>query len=331
MVVGEVGVAQHQAAVLGQLAVGPVLVNVHAVAHHVGGQAQKAHVARAQGVEEHHLGPVVVQAARAAAGHRDVAEVHPAEPEEVLALGDLLARAEEAGRAFGVGDAAGHAHPGVELGVALGVAGLLRALRAPWGAILLTGPTGCGKTTALYACLNHLATPERKLMSVEDPVEFLLPGVVQVAVRPQAGVTFATAVRAFLRSAPNVIMLGEVRDLESLQLVHQAALTGHLVLTTLHADEAARALVRMVEIGSDPFLVADSTCAKCHQTGFRGREVIAEALEVTPEIGAALRRGASLDELRTIAVGQSMTTLAADGLRRAAEGHTSIEEVLRVL
>jgi len=261
---------------------------------------------------------------------------------------------------------------------------LLRALRAPWGTIVLTGPTGCGKTTALYACLTHLTTPDRKLMSVEDPVEFLLPGVVQVAVRPQAGVTFATAVRAFLRSAPNVVMLGEVRDFESLQLVHQAALTGHLVLTTLHADEAARALVRMVEIGSDPFLVADSTklivaqrlirklcpecsveaqplgsqleqaaslaraggldwaaapkafraprgCARCHQTGFRGREVIAEALEVTAEIGAALRRRASLDELRTIAVGQGMTTLAADGLRRAAEGATSLEEVLRVL
>ncbi|HUT36947.1 MAG TPA: ATPase, T2SS/T4P/T4SS family [Planctomycetota bacterium] len=261
---------------------------------------------------------------------------------------------------------------------------LLRALRAPWGTLLITGPTGCGKTTVLYACLNHLVSPERKLMAVEDPVEFLLPGVVQVAVRPQAGVTFATAVRSFLRSAPNVIMVGEVRDLASLQLVHQAALTGHLVLTTLHADEAARALVRMVEIGSDPFLVADSTkliiaqrlirklcpecsveaqplashleqaatlaraggldwaalpkafraprgCAKCHQTGFRGREVIAEALEVTPEIGAALRRGASLDELRTIAIGQGMTTMAADGIRRAAEGATSLEEVLRVL
>jgi len=261
---------------------------------------------------------------------------------------------------------------------------LLRWLRAPWGAILITGPTGCGKTTALYACLNHLTTPERKVMSVEDPVEFLLPGVVQVAVRLQSGVTFATAVRSFLRSDPDVIMVGEVRDFESLQLVHQAALTGHLVLTTLHADEAARALVRMVEIGSDPFLVADSTklivaqrlirklcpecsveaqplashleqaanlaraggldwaalpkafraprgCPKCHQTGFRGRDVAAEALEVTPEIGAALRRGASIDELRTIAIGQGMTTMAADGLRRAAAGDTSLEEVLRVL
>jgi len=261
---------------------------------------------------------------------------------------------------------------------------LLRALGAPWGTIVVTGPTGHGKTTVLYACLNHLASPERKLMSIEDPVEFLLPGVVQVPVREREGVTFAVALRSFLRSAPNVIMVGEVRDHETLQIVHQAALTGHLVLTTLHADEAARALKRMVEMGSDPFVVADSTkliigqrlirrlcsacrveaqphgsalemaaelasaggldwaslpkgfcapsgCPACHQTGFRGREVIAEALEVTPEIGAALRRGASVEELRTLAVSQGMTTMAADGIRRAAEGATSLEEVLRVL
>jgi len=261
---------------------------------------------------------------------------------------------------------------------------LLRWLAAPWGTILLTGPTGIGKTTTLYACLTHLASPERKLMTIEDPIEYFLPGVVQVPVRERGGVTFAVALRSFLRSAPNVIMVGEVRDFETLQIAHQAALTGHLVLTTLHADEAARALKRMVEMGSDPFVVADSTrliiaqrlvrklcpecsveaqppaghleqaaslaraggldwaaqpkafraprgCALCHQTGFRGREVIAEALEVTPEIGAALRRGASVDELRTIAVGQGMTTMAADGLRRAAEGATSLEEVLRVL
>jgi excisionase family DNA binding protein len=261
---------------------------------------------------------------------------------------------------------------------------LLRAIEAPWGTTLLTGPTGIGKTTTLYACLNHLAGPDRKLMTIEDPVEFFLPWVVQVPLRPRDGVTFPVALRSLLRSAPNVIMVGEVRDFETLQVVHQASLTGHIVLTTLHADEAARALKRMVEMGSDPFVVADSTrlilsqrlirklcavcskeqepvgsrleraaelaraggfdwesvskkfwapagCSACHQTGFRGREVIAEALEVTPEIGAALRRGASVEELRSIAVGQGMTTMAADGIRRAAAGTTSLDEVLRVL
>jgi len=261
---------------------------------------------------------------------------------------------------------------------------LLRAIEAPWGTVMVTGPTGIGKTTTLYACLNHLAGPERKLMTVEDPVEFFLPWVVQVPVRSRDGVTFPVALRSFLRSAPNVILVGEVRDFETLQIVHQASLTGHLLLTTLHADEAARALKRMVEMGSDPFVVADSTrliasqrlirrlcpvcsaeqepaasrlevaaelaraggldwtslarkfrrpvgCAECHQTGFRGRDAIAETLEVTPEIGAALRRGASVEELRTIAVGQGMTTMAADGIRRAAAGTTSLDEVLRVL
>jgi general secretion pathway protein E len=261
---------------------------------------------------------------------------------------------------------------------------LLHGLGVPWGMLMVTGPTGCGKTTTIYACLNRLAGPQTKVMTIEDPIELFLPWVEQIPVRPQDGVTFGVAVRSMLRSAANVIMIGEIRDFETLQLAHQSALTGHLVLTTLHADEAARALVRMVEIGSDPFLVADSTkltasqrlvrclcrecsvedaplgsvleraaelataggldwaslpkgfrrpvgCAKCHQTGFRGREVVAEVLEVTPEIGAALRKGASVDELRALAVRQGMTTMAADGIRKAAAGTTSLEEALRVL
>ena len=261
---------------------------------------------------------------------------------------------------------------------------LLRALDAPSGAIFVVGPTGCGKTTTLYGCLNRLAGPERKVMAVENPVEFLLPWVVQTQLRPDKGVTFATTLRAFLRAAPNVILVGEIRDLETAELTLAAALTGHLVLTTLHTKDAPLALARLLEVGVDPFIVADATklivaqrlvrklcpacsaeaqpaasrieeaaqlaraggldwdalpktfraprgCPKCHQTGFRGREVIAEALEMTPEIGAALRRGASTEELRTIAVGQGMTTMAADGIRRAAMGTTSLDEALRVL
>ena len=261
---------------------------------------------------------------------------------------------------------------------------LTRALEAPRGLILLAGPTDSGKTTALYGCVNHVAGPDRKVMSVEDPVEFHLPWVVQVQVRPKEGVTFTTAMRSFLRSDPDVIVVGEIRGAEPLNLALQSTLTGHLVLTSIHSDEAAQALKRMVEIGAPPFLVADAAsliiakrlvrrlcrkcstkktpsadlldwakelcrkggvewdslpkdfaapvgCANCGKTGFVNRNVIAEALKISPEVGAALRRGASVDELRTIAVGQGMTTIAADGVRRAAAGETTLDEVRRVL
>jgi len=190
--------------------------------------------------------------------------------------------------------------------------------------------------------------------------------------------------RAMLRSDPDVLMLGEVRNFEALQTAHQAALTGHLVLTTLHADTAAGALKRMVDMGSPPFLVSDSVkltlsqrlvrllcpdcsverepplehlhraeqraraggldwdalprafrdsvgCPKCSQTGYRGRTVIAEMLEMTPDIAGALNRGAGIEELQAVAVRQGMTTMAADGVRRAATGRTSLAEVFRTL
>jgi type II secretory ATPase GspE/PulE/Tfp pilus assembly ATPase PilB-like protein len=261
---------------------------------------------------------------------------------------------------------------------------LLKALGAPWGLILIAGRTGSGKTTVLYACLNHLAGPECKIVTVEDPVQFLLPWAVQVQVRPDQGVTFPRAVRYVLRSAPNVILIDELRDIETLSLAQQAALTGHLVMTTLHVDEAAGALKRMVDIGAEPFVVAEAThlvlaqrlvrklcphcsveetpranqldlaaeaarkgglnlqslkpqfrkpvgCDKCRMTGYTGRTVIAEALEVTPEIGRALRDNASLEELKAIAVGQGMTTMAADAVRRAAKGETTLHEITRVI
>ena len=260
---------------------------------------------------------------------------------------------------------------------------LLKAIHSPWGLVLLTGPTGSGKTTVLYAALNEVVDGKRKVMSVEDPVEFVLPGVVQMAVNDRRGVTFARALRAILRSDPDVVMVGEVRDYETMIVSMQCALTGHLVLTTLHADTSAGGLKRMLDMGVDPFIVADATklvmsqrlvrcvckhcgvaaepdanqlelaaelartggvawppadarwmkavgCDKCAHTGYRGRTVVAEMLEVTPEIGKALRAGASLDELRRIAVSQGMTTMGADGVRRAAAGVTTLEEVIRV-
>lgn len=258
---------------------------------------------------------------------------------------------------------------------------LERWLATPWGLVLITGPTGCGKTTTLYCCLSRLTDGRTKVIAIEDPVEYQLRGLTQIQIGPKAGLTFERAMRSALRMDPDVIMMGEVRNSESLGLCFQAALTGHLVLTTLHVDEAAGALRRMIDLGCEPFLVADGTklivaqrlvrllcpdcskkatppveqlaraerlakvgglnweslvakhrravgCRHCGQLGFRGRTLIAETLEVTPELAAAVRRKATTSEIRALAVGQGMTTMAADGIRRAAEGQVSLEEVL---
>jgi len=261
---------------------------------------------------------------------------------------------------------------------------LLKALHASCGMIVITGPTGCGKSTALYAVLNGAAGPDVKTITVENPVEYYLPWAVQVEIRPQAGLTFPAAMRSALRADPDIILVGEIRDLETLMIADQASLTGHLVLTTLHAADAVGALVRMVEMGSDPFIVGDATrlsmsqrlvrklcptcsiaaepprsllelaeklavsggiqwnalkagfrkavgCPACAGLGFKSRTVISEILPVTAEIGGALRRRASADEIRETAVAQGMTTMAADGIRRAASGETTLEEVFGVL
>jgi excisionase family DNA binding protein len=263
---------------------------------------------------------------------------------------------------------------------------LQRWLGSPWGTVVFTGPSGCGKTSALYACLNQVANGPSKLkvMTVEDPVEYLLPGTTQVPIRAESGMTFDGALRAVLKSDADVIMVGEIRDLETLTLSLQAALTGHLVLINLHTSEAATALQRMIDVGVSSFTVADATrliiaqrlvrllcpkcsvarkpaepfitlaqklarlgglpweslpgdfrepvgCQECNLTGFQGRTVIAEALEVTPRVAAALTRGAASADLRAIAVSEGMTTLASDGIRRAAQGRTSLAEVMKTV
>ncbi len=259
-----------------------------------------------------------------------------------------------------------------------------RWLASPSGLILVTGLSGSGKTTVLYSCLNRVVSPKVKVMTVEDPVELVLPGVTQMEINPKADLGFPRAIRSILRMDPDVILVGEIRDAETLQLCLAVALTGRLVFTVLHTEEAVTALTRMVNIGVPQFQIVDATkliiaqrlirklcphcsvpaqptqqeinhaldlaraggidlaplphtfrkavgCPKCGQTGYRGRTVIAEMLEVTPEIGAALRRGASVDELRTLAVGQGMTTMAADGIGKAIMGLTTLDEVFGVL
>ncbi|MBL9167512.1 MAG: Flp pilus assembly complex ATPase component TadA [Verrucomicrobiales bacterium] len=140
-----------------------------------------------------------------------------------------------------------------------------KLIALPDGILLVTGPTGSGKTTTLYSCLNFINRPDRKIITVEDPVEYVLAGINQVQVSETVGLSFSTALRAMLRQAPNVIMLGEIRDLETASIAINASLTGHLVFSTLHTNDAPGAVTRLIDIGVKPFLVASSTRAMMAQ------------------------------------------------------------------
>lgn len=178
-------------------------------------------------------------------------------------------------------------------------AALMPLLAAPHGMILVTGPTGSGKTTTLYAALSQLNTPDRKLMTIEDPIEYQLGGVQQVQVQPGIGLTFARALRSFLRHNPNVVMIGEVRDLETAQIAVQVASTGHLVLSTLHTNDAATGVTRLLDMGVEDYLIA-STC-----NAFMAQRLVRtlcsgcrQPYEVTP--GHAARLGLMIDEPATL-------------------------------
>jgi len=165
-----------------------------------------------------------------------------------------------------------------------------RCYRKPYGALLVTGPTGSGKSTTLYGTLNDINTPERKIITVEDPVEYRLGGITQIQVNPKAGLTFATGLRSILRSDPDVVMLGEIRDRETAQIAMEAALTGHLLLATLHTNDAASAITRLTEMGIEPFLsssavigvlaqrLARKVCVRCRRRRVLTRSQLADAL-----------------------------------------------------
>lgn len=184
-----------------------------------------------------------------------------------------------------------------------------RLLASPDGMLLVTGPTGSGKTTTLYACLHELNKPDRKIITVEDPVEYQLAGINQVPVRPEIGMTFASALRAMLRQAPNIVMVGEIRDAETADIAINASLTGHLVFSTLHTNDAPSAVTRLIDIGAKPFLVAAAlratmaqrlvrrVCGNCARD-YRPTERELLALGATPEqlAGARFMRGAGCAE-----------------------------------
>ncbi|HVL63535.1 MAG TPA: ATPase, T2SS/T4P/T4SS family [Actinomycetota bacterium] len=254
------------------------------------------------------------------------------------------------------------------------------AIRRPWGSIVVTGPTGSGKSTTMYAALQELNSPTRNIITIEDPIEYRLAGVKQMQVNRKAGLTFASALRAILRSDPDIVMVGEMRDVETAKIAMEAALTGHLVITSLHTNDAASTPVRLLDMGIEPFMVTSAMsaivaqrlcrrlcerckqpfdpgadealedvlpewvfkqkgntffkavgCNACSKTGYLGRMGIHEVMEMTEEIDQLLVAKATPRELQELAIEQGMVPLREDALRKAANGETSIDEVLRAI
>jgi len=230
-----------------------------------------------------------------------------------------------------------------------------RLIHRPHGIVLVTGPTGSGKTTTLYAALSRLDTQTTNIMTVEDPIEYQLGGIGQTQVNPRIELTFAKALRAILRQDPDVIMIGEIRDAETAQIAVQASLTGHMVLATLHTNDATSAVTRLVDMGIEPFLLASSLlgvlgqrlvrracpvclgkidaaadCETCNRTGYQGRTGIYELFTVNEPIRALIHQHAAESILQEAAVVGGMRTLRQDGQRWVSTGITTPEELLRV-
>lgn len=269
-----------------------------------------------------------------------------------------------------------------------------RALKKPVGMLLVTGPTGSGKTTTLYSMMEILNTPQVNISTIEDPIEYRMPRVNQTQVNPKVGLTFATGLRSLVRQDPDILMVGEIRDEETVSLAINAALTGHLVLSTLHTNSAAGAIPRMIDMGAEPFLISStlnvivaqrlvrrlsedketyklsdkevanlsSYCdvervtdilqsqkiakpkqklqdvpfwrpkaTKDNPDGYKGRMGIYEVLPVTETIKALIIQRSSADAIQGQAQKEGMVTMVEDGFVKAAQGITSIEEVLRVI
>ena len=225
-----------------------------------------------------------------------------------------------------------------------------RLLAKPHGILFVTGPTGSGKTTTLYACLARLSNRTQKILTIEDPIEYRLGGIWQMQVHPKIEFTFARALRAILRHDPDVILVGEVRDFETAETAIRTALTGHLVFSTLHTNDAAGAVTRLLDMGIEPFLVASSMeasiaqrlvrlicpackgakCPACRQTGYQGRTAISEFLVLSEPIRQLIVARAPATEIKALARKQGMRTLREDGLLKVEQGLTTDAEVYRV-
>ncbi|RKY38643.1 MAG: type II secretion system protein GspE [Candidatus Omnitrophota bacterium] len=238
---------------------------------------------------------------------------------------------------------------------------LKQAVLLPHGMILVCGPTGSGKTTTLYSILRFILSPEKNIVTVEDPVEYQIKGINQVSVNPKTGLVFGRCLRAILRQDPDVIMIGEIRDSETLDIAVKAALTGHLVLSTLHTTTAAGSIIRLVDMGIEPFLINATLiaiisqrlacricpscrkrlpsqpyfkaegCKECMNTGYKGRILISEILYMSAQIREAIL-SKRLDEhrIKELARSEGMRTLREEAETLAREGMISLEEAYRV-
>ncbi len=252
---------------------------------------------------------------------------------------------------------------------------LLKGLQEPFGIILVTGPTGSGKTTTLYGALNELRNVEDKVITVEDPVEYRMNLIQQVQVNPKVGLSFAAALRSILRQDPDKIMIGEIRDQETLEIAIKAALTGHMVISTLHTNDSISAIPRMVDMGIENYLISGalvaiqaqrlvrkiclkcktiekvpastleeleefipknstfykgSGCKECNDTGYMGREMICEVLNITEDLSSLIAKGAPKDAMLAQAVKDGFVGIFENGIQKALDGVTSLEEILRV-
>jgi general secretion pathway protein E len=234
-----------------------------------------------------------------------------------------------------------------------------RLIQQPHGIVLVTGPTGSGKTTTLYASLGRVDTGTTNVLTVEDPVEYELAGIGQTQVNPKIDLTFAKALRAILRQDPDVIMIGEIRDFETAQIAIQASLTGHLVLATLHTNDAPSAVTRLTDMGVEPFLLSSSLlgvlaqrlvrklcpvckkadehgryhpvgCKECGMSGYKGRTGVYELMVADDPVRALIHSRAAEAQLVATATAGGLRSMREDGERLVTEGATSAEEVLRV-
>ena len=249
------------------------------------------------------------------------------------------------------------------------------AIKVPYGIVLVTGPTGSGKTTTLYGAINAIKDVKDKIITVEDPVEYQMSGLQQVNVRESVGLGFADALKSILRQDPDKIMIGEIRNQETLRIAIQAALTGHLVLSTLHTNDAISSISRILDMGIEEYLVSGALvaiqaqrlvrkicsqckttalldpllykeveqylpenptfykgegCKECGHTGYAGREMISEVLQVSETLARMIAKNASKEDLTKQAEEEGFVTMFEDGVHKALEGKSTIEEIFRV-